>query len=467
MFASLISEPYNIAHTASSMAGSFFLFCSLITVLVAVIFLVFQKRTFAVLSMFILFGAGYSFWYIAYTTPSLAFLNQESEVQGLVYKVSRGITSQSISVSLVSHQGNIRVILPRHPEVYYGDTLLLTGLIRSPQEEAQNYYRKERLSGIMRFPEAHILSRGGGIFLKRGLFAIKDFSLSSFRSVFALDRAALMSGLTLGDISEMTQTFRDRMSLTGTTHLVALSGYNVLIIARGIFVLLGLWFSRRKRFWFSVFVIVLFVVMTGAEASVVRAGIMAILLLLADHVYRAYRFRNAIIVAGFLMVVANPLVLVFDVGFQLSFAALLGLVYLEPVLRQSLPLREEPGLLGWRDHLRATLSAQLMVLPILLSNFGSFSPLSILVNVLVLVVVPLTMLLGLCIILASLFSSFFALVIGFVADIFLRYIISIIDLFSRFSFPLTLTSVSLLGVFVYYVGIIYFIVSYRALLRHA
>jgi len=229
---------------------------------------------------------------------------------------------------------------------------------------------------------------------------------------------------------------------------------------------LGLWFSRRKIFLLSTLTIILFVIMTGAEASVVRAAIMGFIVLLANQVQRLYSFRNAIAIAAFLMILFNPKILVWDIGFQLSFAAVMGLVYLEPAIRKLFKVSPKPGFLNWRANLLTTVSAQLAVIPILLSNFSSFSLIGFLTNILVLTFVPATMFLGLLVVAAGILSYYLAQVIGWLANIFLSYEIGVIDLFAKIPIQISVQSFSLIFSVLYYVIIITVILYARRRKAH-
>ena len=131
------------------------------------------------------------------------------------------------------------------------------------------------------------------------------------------------------------------------------------------------------------------------------------------------------------MVLINPKILAFDIGFQLSFMALIGIIYLEPWLRKKFKAKDEAGLLGWRSNFWTTTSAQLAVLPILIYHFGFVSPVSILTNVLLLEFIPVTMGLGFSIGFASIISYWLAWLIALPAQAFLGYELTIINLFSN------------------------------------
>ena len=223
------------------------------------------------------------------------------------------------------------------------------------------------------------------------------------------------------------------MSASGTTHLVALSGQNITIIVIAISSFFG-FFSRRKSvFWLTLLIITFFVLMTGAEASVVRAAIMGGIILLAKQISRIHSMRNVIAVAAFIMVLYNPQVLRFDFGFQLSFAALIGIVYFSPTIKKIFKMKEGEGFLGWRENFLTTTSAQLAVLPLILINFSNFSPLSLLANILILEAIPLTMIFGFALGAIGFISLPMAIIFSWFVNLFLIYELAIIDIFSKIS----------------------------------
>ena len=355
-------------------------------------------------------------------------------------------------------EGSILVKTGLYPSVRYGDELDVQGVIERPFSMSYaRYLAKERISGVVSFAKVEITDSDKGSVIKSRLFGIRNKMIASFQRVLPREEAAFLGGLTLGSRSEFSKKFTEAMSLSGTTHLVALSGYNITIIvwaAMGAFVWV---FSRRLSFLLTLFLIMGFVVMTGAEASVVRAAIMGILVLLAYEVGRLYDFRNAIILAGFLMVIQNPKVLVFDIGFQLSFLALLGIIYLRPAIQKFLRTKKNSGFLSWRDNLLTTASAQLMVAPLLIINFNSFSLTSLIANVLVLELIPVTMGLGFIIAAVSLLSYYTSLVLGWVVWVLLRFEILVIEFFAKLSIPFG-PNLGVELVFLYYFFIIGFIV---------
>ena len=343
----------------------------------------------------------------------------------VIKKVEQRLNSQKIIV------GDIQITANRYPLYEYGDKIITKGTIKKPVGEWEGYFSKEGVAGLMQFPEITLIAKNAGSPIKKTLYGIKSFFETSYKKVLPFEQAAFLSGLTLGSTAEFSDELREKLRLTGTTHLVALSGYNISMIAKAAAVILGSWWlTRRFSFALSVMLILGFVVMTGAEASVVRAAIMAMVFLLADRVGRPYYFRNAVMLAALTMTLINPKILVFDIGFQLSFAALLGIVYLRSWLKKILRFSDKPGFLNWREHFLTTTAAQFAVLPLVIYYFDYFSPLAILSNILILEFIPITMALGFFIGFASLIAYPLAWIISFPTNIFLTYELTIINFFA-------------------------------------
>jgi competence protein ComEC len=200
--------------------------------------------------------------------------------------------------------------------------------------------------------------------------------------------------------------------------------------------------------------------MTGAEASVVRAAVMGGIIILSERAERLYNPRNAIVVAAFIMILFNPRILVFDLGFQLSFAALLGIVYLSPAIKNLLKPKSD-GFLSWKENAVITASAQIMALPILIINFGIFSLSSLFANILILEFVPMTMGLGFVMAGVGLFSEFLAKILGILANIFISYDFFVMDIFSKFSLILPIKEMNFIFVIIYYAVVSAFILYMR------
>ncbi len=335
-------------------------------------------------------------------------------------------------------EGRVLLRLKKFPEVHYGDVVRIRGTVEYPSESGYGGYLEKRgISGIIAFPGMIFLGENEGSEILRFLFNMKKFSVRIFQNVLPPEESAFLSGIVLGDTSGFSKDFKTAMSQSGTSHLVALSGYNVMILISAIVAMGIKVFSRTTAQIIAGICIAGFVLMTGAEASVVRAAIMGcILLFLGER--KQQDPRNLLIFVALCMVLWNPKVLTFDVGFQLSFFALLGIVYIRPALQKLFHVSDEGGLFSWKESFLSTAGAQLAVLPILISSFGGVSWTSLIANVCILGFIPITMGLGFSMIFTGIFSYYIATVFGWITWIFLRLETGVIEFFAGIAHPFTI-----------------------------
>lgn len=292
----------------------------------------------------------------------------------------------------------------------------------------KSYLAKDDIYLTVYNPQIEFLAQDKGNKIYAALYKFKNELENIFRENLSEPHASFLAGITLGSKSGIPEDVYEKFKATGTAHIVALSGFNISVIAWAIMgALMFFMISRNLSFWISFFVIVIFVLMTGASPSVVRAAVMGILILIARQQGRLYTAKNALVFAGAVMIFLNPKILRFDAGFQLSFLATLGLIILSPKLEEK--LKNIPKLFGTKEAFIATLSAQIFVLPLLVYQFGNFSPVGILVNVLVLPAVPIAMFLGF----AGVFTGFIFAPLSKIflwpAWLFLSWILGVVNWF--------------------------------------
>ncbi len=387
---------------------------------------------------------------------------EKIDFQGVVMKYPEKGDTQKLTVKLQPpYSGRVLVETQRYPEFDYGDLIGFKGKIKKPDDSGYaNYLAKEGISGTVSFPGTELTAKNRDSTMKAALFKLREKLILIFQKTLPSEKAAFLAGITLGERAEFSKEFKEAMSSSGTTHLVALSGYNITVIVMAAFVFFNSFLRRRLTFFLTVLAIFGFVLMTGAEASVVRAAVMGFIALLAAQAGRVYSARNAIVLAALFMVLINPKVLYFDVGFQLSFFALVGIVYLLPAVKEFFKLSEDPGFLSWKENFLLTFSAQAFVLPVLVLNFGKFSPVSLLANILILEAVPLTMAFGFITGFLGFFSHYLALVFSWFADLMLSYEVFIIKFFGQWSvFQISAFGVILAAI--YYLALTCFILISR------
>ena len=231
-----------------------------------------------------------------------------------------------------------------------------------------------------------------------------------------LDRALLpphssfYKAVILGDKSGITYNMRDGLSHTGLSHVVAVSGMHIAILTFIIFWFLLRFFKRRYAGLIALGILTFYILMIGAPASAVRAGIMAGVLVLAQLVGRPNSALRALLYAAGIMVALNPIIIKFDIGFQLSFLAVFGILVfyksldkffrlaqykiVEFIARR--PITKDRNLAVYFAEQRftvtslfaVTITAQIFTAPLIFYYFEIFSFVSPITNILVVPILP-------------------------------------------------------------------------------
>jgi competence protein ComEC len=348
----------------------------------------------------------------------------------------------------------------------YGDRVNLEGQLETPFENEEFSYReylaRQGIYSTMSQADARILRPNQGNPVLARIYRFKDRALGAVYRIFPDPEASLLAGILLGVETGIPQSVQDAFKVTGTSHIIAISGFNIGIIA-GLFTLA---FTRLLgRRWGAVAAILgisLYTILVGASASVLRAAIMGGFALFARQLGRRSGINTLAITAA-LMAGFNPNVLR-DPGFQLSFAATLGLVlYADPLqnwftdlLARRMPLdkaRRVAGPVG--SYFLFTLAAQVMTLPIIAYQFQRISLVSILANPVILPVQPPLMILGGLAVLLGMIWQPLGQLAAWLAWPFVAFTIRAVEWFALFpGGNISLGRISLLAVIVVYLLIL-------------
>jgi competence protein ComEC len=299
------------------------------------------------------------------------------------------LRSESIKLpgsELVPVEGNVQVVAPRFPAVPYGARLQLSGHLEAPDEDLDFDYRtylaRRDIYSQIAWPEITVLEQGMGNPIYHAIYDIKEQAQSTIYRILPDPQAALLSGILLGNDDEIPPDLEEQFRISGLSHIIAISGFNIAILAGVLLAVSKPFLGHRRSAWFVLAGIALYTILVGADAAVVRAAIMGALFVIATRLMGRPTFAPAgLFTAAIIMTLANPNIL-WDVGFQLSFAATLGLMlfvgpwgqWAETRLQTSLGSdkgRQLTRLLS--EVVFATLAAMLFTLPIILFYFGQLS----------------------------------------------------------------------------------------------
>ncbi len=296
--------------------------------------------------------------------------------------------------------------IPPNQIFHYGDAIRLRGRLETPPSNEdfsyQEYLARQGILSYMPNAEVTQLPGSGGNPIIAAIYRLKENSLETIYRLFPDPEASLLAGILLGVDSGLPEPLQQAFKDTGTAHIIAISGFNIAIIA-GIFVTL---FSRFLGPRWGTFLAVLgvgfYTFLVGANAAVVRAALMGCLSLFAVQVGRRQQGLNTLAFVAALMALWNPLLL-WDAGFQLSFFATLGLIlYADPFQKAGQKLIQKFTSVETAQRMVApltefvllTLAAQLATLPIMAFQFKQISLVSLIANPFILPAQPAVMILG-------------------------------------------------------------------------
>lgn len=367
--------------------------------LVAIVTFCIAGRFFIVAaSIIILLSLGWFMLSVRMNQPRLAsYVNQAIQFEGVIRSLNQdGFNTEAILATQLVQNKKIHAnfILKNSAleNMEVGDAVLVRGVYTAPSEKMQQYYFSKNISGDIFVQEAAKTQRTFLGNIQNVLWRLHEFCLKKIRSVFLQPVDAMLGALLLGARTEVPKEITDAFKQTGTTHILALSGYNISIIFSTFELVLAKFLRPKIRYTLASLCIILFVLLVGPSSSIVRAAVMGIL---AGLVARSSRITSGVTVllfASTIMVLLNPKILAFDVSFQLSALATFGIIAFEKVIEGHLKLL--PHILQLREVLATTIAAQIPTIPILIYTFHSLSTLSLLANILVLPLVPFIMATG-------------------------------------------------------------------------
>lgn len=346
----------------------------------------------------------------------------------------------------------VRVTLPSAPDPpAYGDTIRVRCLFRQPE------HLRDRLtvSGTcvaFRPGDLRVLAAGGGSPTIRAILRLHRALVASVDQLLPEPAASIVAGMVLGVRRSLDGDLLDAFRRTGVIHILVVSGFHMTFIGlrfRRWLLKLGI-LPRSTTAWVALAILAMYVVMVGLQPSAVRGALVVVAILAADLLGRVGNPVRALLLIATAMVAVHPHTLGFDLGFQLSFVAAVALILLAPILdawlrttgkRAAAWLPRPPRVVGrvvaritwvrpWgselRDLLAASIAASFATAPLLMGAFGTIAPISPLVNIPVLLLVPLLMGLGVGLIIAAFTVPPFAIAIAWALGVLVSALTTIV-----------------------------------------
>jgi len=362
--------------------------------------------------------------------------------------------------------GQVLVTTFRFPVIEYGTEIEISGRLETPPEDEDFNYKaylaRQDIHSLMVLPTVTVLAENQGNPFYHTIFTFKRRAQETIARLIPNPQAALLTGILLGNDNGIPPDLAEDFRATGMTHIIAISGFNIAILVAVLVSIAEKFMSRRRAVVFAVCGIALYTVLVGADASVVRAAIMGSIYLIANRWLGRPNFAYAsLFLSGFLMTLFNPFTL-WDIGFQLSFTATLGLMlYGSPFTQWT-----RNQLLRWLDEgivnrimgllseaVLITVAAQVLTLPLMMAYFGQLSLVSLLANAFILPAQPGVMIWGGLATVAGLIVPAMGQVLAWVAWLFLSYTVWLVRLFARVPGATVPVEISVTGVIIIYAAI--------------
>lgn len=314
-------------------------------------------------------------------------------------------TSQYLKIA------GLKTYLPLIPQISYGDKIIVEGIVNVNPD-----------TGAKKLENPKLIKLGD---TKTLLSGFRNSIIIFYQKVLPEPMSGLLAGIVIGSKGALSSDFYNQTKVAGVAHVVVASGTNVTFVVSFLMGVLTLFLSRKKAIFFVIVGIVLYLFISGFDAPLIRAAIMASMLFLSQESGRIVSTWRVLVITAGLMLVYNPDWLV-DIGFILSFVSTMGLMLFEQRIRKW--LRKVPEIL--KEGLSTSLAAQIGVAPILFVTFGQFNIWSPLINALVLWTIPPLMILGALGGVLGLVFPFLGKVILWLSYPLLWWFVKIVSLFS-------------------------------------
>ena len=426
---------------------------------------------------------------------SLRFYNNETrivEIQGMVKEAPDvrdrysllTVSARSISITGEEKEvsGDVLVRVARYPQYHYGDVLRVTGNLSDPPVfgdfDYKSYLEHQWIYSVSYYPAIEVLDEGRGFKPLEWLYSFRESLSGSLTRALPEPQGSLAQGILLGIRSNIPYSLNQAFSETGTAHILAISGVHISIVIGVLLSFLALVLGRHRPayIWLTLIAIWIYALLTGMNPPVVRAAIMGSLFLIGEYLGRQRSAITALAFAAAVMVVVQPGVL-WSVSFQLSFLAMAGLVLLYPHFR-ALGREGVARLFQYRgkavevggvfsDSIMVTLSATVAVWPLVAYYFGVASVVGIPATFLALLALPAIIVFSAAVAFVGLFAVTAAQVLGWIAWLFLSYLLLVVQGFNALPSPYFAVAVPSWLVITYYLVLVVLCLGYEKRLSAA
>lgn len=333
----------------------------------------------------------------------------------VIYKLD--LTKMEIGEEQRHLKAKVLVQAPKPDKVYcFGDLLRVHGVLDRPDEPGnpgefnyRSYLARQGIGVILRAPGSEdfvLLGVKGNPFMRQ-LLLLKKKIITVQQQTLPAEKAALVNGIVFGTQGQIPEKLWEVFSQTGIVHILSVSGMHVGLVLAGAIALTKLLnITGLPGTLLISLLVILYSLFCGMGPAVTRSALMALMFLWSHRLGRKQDWPTTLFLAALIILLWKPMA-VYDVGFQLSFSATWGILYLGPVISEL--LKKYTGWPAWiQTTIWVSLAAQLATLPLVALYYNLFSPVSLLANILAVPLTTIILALGVCSGILGLFSVFSA-----------------------------------------------------------
>ena len=331
----------------------------------------------------------------------------------------------------------------------YGDKIFITGEFQEPQGmrneggfNYKEYLKSLNIYGSVKAKNIKVIEQNKGNIFMNFTYKISDEIKENIEEFMGEKYSGLLLGLLLGDSSKIDENIEENFKITSLTHILAVSGAQVSYIIAAMYSLLKRKIGIQKTRVVIIASLIFYMTLTGFSPSIVRAGIMGIILMISGLVFRKNDIINSIAISLFFMLVYNPFLLE-NVGLQLSYLGTIGIIGFNKtiiLILKNIQIRNRKWkykinrklillISKIKEILAVTMSASLAVVPVMIYHFNLFGTYFLITNLLASIIIGPITLLGTLLVIISFISINIAKVLSYI----LKFLIDILLFISSFS----------------------------------
>jgi competence protein ComEC len=333
--------------------------------------------------------------------------------------------------------GNVLIKTQLYPPYNYGDQVQITSFLIQPEAiedfAYDKYLAKDQIYSLGYGARVKLIKQNQANPILQIIYNLRQNISSQINRIWPEPTASFVNSILLGYKRAMAEDLKEEFRRAGVSHIIVISGLHITLITLLLSkILYSLNINRQKQLPIILIILTIFAILSGFSASTIRASIMGLIVLFSQNIGRNIQKHLILIYTAVIILLMNPLLLFHDLGFQLSFLATIGLIYLSPIFKKLFKFL--PNKMEIQSTFISSFSAIIMTLPLTTYQFKTISLLAPISNLFVLPMIPILMLFGFISVLISYLSLSLAKLIGFIEYILAKVLFEIVNSISVIEF---------------------------------